>query len=52
MRHIKKYVVGQEYHLDAGVHFHVYLELDYPIKTRDARIFDLKLDNHVQHPNI
>jgi hypothetical protein len=47
-RHLVKYVVAHERHKDGASHYHVYLELDSPIKSRNPRLFDVSGN----HPNI
>lgn len=45
---IKYLVVGREYHKSGDEHYHVALQLDRPIRTRNSRFFDL--DGF--HPNV
>lgn len=44
----KKVLVGQEHHQDQGIHYHVFLEFNAKLHTRDARVFDIQ----GKHPNI
>lgn len=45
---IEGYIIAMERHADNGIHFHVFLSLDYPIKSRNPRLFDI----HGNHPNV
>jgi len=45
---LKEYIIAQENHKDEGIHFHVYLRLKTPIKSRNVRFFDL----NGYHPNV
>jgi hypothetical protein len=45
---LKSYVIGEEFHENGGIHYHVVLEFNKKIRSRSPDVFDLEEN----HPNI
>lgn len=48
---ITKYIVGQEKHIDTGLHLHIVLKFEKALNSRDAQLFDISSYHpHIQTP--